>query len=61
MTMYQVFYVISWRLLFCEIPTIYVAADKVSLQVTFLINELGRVKKDLEAANAILELKEKLV
>jgi hypothetical protein len=61
MTMNKVLYVISWCLFFYEIPTIYVEADTVSFQVILLINELGRVTKDLEAANAILELKEKLV
>jgi hypothetical protein len=61
MTMNQVLYVISRCSLFYETPFIYVAADKVSFQVSLLRNELGRVTKDLEAASAILELKEKLV
>jgi hypothetical protein len=36
------------------VPFIYVAADKVSFQVTLLIDELGRVIKDLGGCNAIL-------
>jgi hypothetical protein len=46
MTMNQVLYVISRCSLFYD---------------SLLRNELGRVTKDLEAASAILELKEKLV
>jgi hypothetical protein len=54
MTMNQVLYVISRCSFFYETPFIYVAADKVSFQVSLLRNELGRVTKDLEAASAIL-------
>jgi hypothetical protein len=62
MTMNQVLYVISWCLFFFEIPFIYVAADKVSFQVTLLIDELGRVTKDLGGCKRyIIELNEKLV
>jgi hypothetical protein len=45
-------------LFFDGLAAIYVAANEVPFQVTFR-NNLGRVTKDLEAANTIWELKEK--